>query len=81
MTTGETIAIMLVSQKLNEPIILLAALILDKKNARRVYERISDIYEGGAFQDGERDVASFEGMQVRINTYQYQCAKKVSCTM
>lgn len=58
MTTGETIAIMLVSQKLNEPIILLAALILDKKNARRVYERISDIYEGGAFQDGERDVAS-----------------------
>ena len=38
-------------------------------------ERISDIYEGGAFQDGERDVASFEGMQVRINTYQYQCAK------
>lgn len=31
MTTGETIAIMLVSQKLNEPIILLAALILDKR--------------------------------------------------
>ena len=76
MTTGETIAIMLVSQKLNEPIILLAALILDKKNASRVYERISDIYESSALCDGERDVASFEGMQVRINAYQYQCAKE-----
>ena len=42
MTTGETIAIMLIAQKLNEPIILLADLILDKKNARRVYERISE---------------------------------------
>lgn len=45
MTTGETIAIMLLAQKLNEPIILLSYLILDKKNAQSVYERVKDIYE------------------------------------
>lgn len=76
MTTGETIAIMLIAQKLNEPIILLADLILDKKNARRVYERISDLYEDCVSDEGNREAAAFEGIQTSISSYQYPCAKE-----
>lgn len=76
MTTGETIAIMLVAQKLNEPIILIADLILDKKNAEGVYERIAGVYTDMEPESRKREMESFDQMHSDIVSYQYPNAGK-----
>ncbi len=71
MTTGETIAIMLVAQKLNEPIILIADLILDKKNAEGVYGRIAGVYTDMELETKKREVEAFEQIHLDVASYQY----------
>ncbi len=71
LTVGNAVAMMLVAQKLNEPIIVLADLIADKKNAQEVYSRIEGLYAEGIAVYGKDDVESFESMAVDIAEYRY----------
>ena len=62
---------MLAPGKFIEPIIVLADLIADKKNAQEVYGRIEGLYAEGIAVYGKDDVESFESMAVDIAEYRY----------
>lgn len=70
-TVGNAVAMMLLAQKLNEPIIILADLIADNKNAQEVYNRIEYLYTEDNAKHGKDSVKSFENMDVDIAGYRY----------
>lgn len=45
ISVGVAFAIMLITQKLNEPVIVLAELLIDKKSAEQLYKGLKDVYE------------------------------------
>ena len=71
ISVGDTIALMLVAQKLNEPIILLADLIADQKKAQEVYTRLAEVYSESSTDCGDDSVEPFEDIQVNIQDYRY----------
>lgn len=80
LSIGTALSIMLVAQKLNQPIIILAELIAEKKNAEQVYERISDMYEDNAEvkKQGIMEVNEFENYHVDIPKFGYEeCEEQV----
>ena len=70
ITSGEAVALLLLVQKLNGPIILLAALVVDRQNAQGLYDRIKDIYTTQT-ETGNRQPAAFSDMTVTLRSYQY----------
>lgn len=78
LSIGTAFSIMLVAQKLNEPIIILAELLVDKKNAEQVYERIHDIYEENSNEESEnlRDAELFQNYSVEIKEFAYTESEK-----
>ena len=73
MTFGTSFAIMLIVQKLNEPIIVLAELLSDKKNGEEVYNRISALFLNENINgDTYFEVINpFKKFDIKINKYSY----------
>ena len=71
ITAGGAVALLLLSHKLNQPIILLAALVVDRQNAQTVYDQMKDIYIPWQEENGEKEPAAFAEMEVKLKTYQY----------
>lgn len=65
---GTALAAMLVTQKLNEPVIVLAEILTDKKNAQQVYERVKELYEEVEIKHNAlKAVPDFEAMEVWVD--------------
>lgn len=71
ITAGGAVALLLLAQKLNQPIILLAALVVDRQNAQTVYDQMKDIYTPWQEENGEKEPAAFAEMEVKLKTHQY----------
>lgn len=73
MTFGTSFAIMLIVQKLNEPIIVLAELLSDKKNAEEVYNRISALFSNENINGDTyfEVIKPFKKFDIKINKYSY----------
>lgn len=73
-SVGTGFSLMLIAQKLNEPIIVLAELIADKKNAEQVYERIKGLYKEEASKNGAiaDPLKPFEQFEIRIHNFSYE---------
>ncbi|WP_290147801.1 ABC transporter ATP-binding protein [uncultured Dubosiella sp.] len=69
---GVALSLMLIAQKLNEPVIVMAELYSDRKNAEQVYERIKDIYARPADSLERKKIAGkFERLVFDLNGYAY----------
>ena len=75
ITAGGAVALLLLAQKLNQPIILLAALVIDRQNAQTVYHQMKDIYTPKLDETGEKEPAAFAEIEVRLKSYQYDGGK------
>ena len=71
LSTGAAFSLMMLAQKLNEPIIILAELLSDKKTAEKVYARIQDLFIPKNNEEGAKEVKKFRTLQVRINRFSY----------
>lgn len=73
LSMGSAFAIMLIAQKLNEPIIVLAELITEKKTTEQLFERMKEIYESPVAMEEEKiiSVPAFEKLDITIQTYRF----------
>lgn len=71
LSTGVAFSLLLIAQKLNEPIIILAELLSDKKTAEKVYLRIKDLFMSKKSEEGEKTAEKFRKLNVRINHFSY----------
>lgn len=72
MSLGSALSMMLIAQKLNEPVIVLSELISDKKNAQKVYERISDLYKEKSKEKYDVKIAEkFSSLKINISNFSY----------
>ncbi len=73
LTVGSAFAIMLITQKLNEPIIVLAELLTKKKTADEVYDRVKSLFETKIAEKdaGKLCVSNFDKLEVDLKAYLY----------
>lgn len=73
LSMGSAFAIMLIAQKLNEPIIVLAELITEKKTTEQLFERMKEIYESSVAMEEKKiiSVPAFEKLDITIQTYRF----------
>ncbi len=76
---GTALSLMLIAQKLNEPVLVIAELFTDQKNAEQVYERIRTIYEPKTDQTQQKPIAKkFEQLDLCVRSYTYQTGTKAT---
>ncbi|SUY45378.1 xenobiotic-transporting ATPase [Clostridium putrefaciens] len=73
LSIGSALAIMLITQKLNEPIIILAELLTEKKIADEIYNRIKELYDNSADEEdvNKLPVTSFKKLNIEVNEYTF----------
>ncbi len=78
LSVGSAFAMMLITQKLNEPIIVLADLLTDKKTADQVYESMAYLFENQIAENdhGIKHLPSFESLEIDIKAYTYPLQKE-----
>lgn len=76
---GTALSLMLIAQKLNEPVLVIAELFTDQKNAEQVYERIGTIYGPKTDQASQKIIAGkFEQLDLCVRSYTYQTGTKTT---
>lgn len=75
LSTGSAFSLMLIAQKLNEPVIILAELLSDKKTAEKVYLRIKNLFVYSNKEEKENRAGKFEKLNVRIDHFSYSGEK------
>ena len=70
-SASDAMTLMLIAQKLNEPIILLADLITDQKKAHKVYTRLDSLYSNNMREYPNIPVPKFESIKVHIDGFKY----------
>lgn len=73
---ANAVSIMLVAQKLNEPIIILADLIADYRKANSVYLGLAPLYTEDSSENLGRLTQQFDRMDINIEEYRYRGAEK-----
>lgn len=69
---GTALSLMLIAQKLNEPVIVIAELYSDQKNAEQVYARIQNLYMAHADElEQKRRIGKFEQLDLSMESYTY----------